>query len=368
MKMKKVVTAVLSAAMVMSTPLSVLAADPTVDSSAPIYSFEVLDVVVPTTYAIAFNPEGLTVKVGSDAADTSTAQILSKSYGMINKGNKDQVITVKLTVADENTGDNKVTFVDSAQEITDAEDGEYKIHLTVVPADTTTVTVGSNAISKDTAPADLNSVKMTGATSAAVTIKDGVNRVGFKLLKAEYEPASTGGVELGTTTDNNVADKYTLKQLEANGKGATAFTFGGEMNANADWTKLTSGIKITAVYSNEVASSDVTVITGTGAMVKLGPVVSVSATGLISIEGLTADKNYKEMWIKNSNGGPYNIDSAPAEWNEENYDKTTGGSVTCQLGEVWLATLRGVTNAEGTLILTDNSEVKFAINIPAENP
>ena len=92
MKMKKALALTMSATMAMGIAMPVMAADPTV--TAPIYSFEVLDVVVPTTYEVAFNPEGLTVKTGDST--TSTDQIISRNYGMINKGNKDQVMAVAL--------------------------------------------------------------------------------------------------------------------------------------------------------------------------------------------------------------------------------------------------------------------------------
>lgn len=362
MKMKKVLAAALCTTLVMGTSLSALAADTSVD--APIYSFEVLDVVVPTKYEVAFNPEGLQVKTGDST--TSTDQILSRNYGMINKGNKDQIMTVTLTVADQNTGEKKVTFVDSAQGVADAADGEYKIHLTVIPADSTEVKVGSTPDSADgnTAPADLNNVTMTKATDdKAVTLAAGENKVGFKLDKATYNLISGKEVTLGTSNTNNVASNYELTSLAAAGKGITAFTFGGTMNAHADWTKLTSGIKITVVYSNEVAPSDATVITGTGAMVKLGPSMSVSDTGLITITGLTADKNYKSMTITVS-GSTYDIGEGTVDWDESQWNETDGGTLKAQLGEDWLGELRGTNGDKVTVTFTDDTTAEVVVSIP----
>lgn len=264
MKGKKILAVMLSASMVMGTAMTVMADDTPVDVNAPIYSFDVTDVIVPTTYAVAFNPEGLTVK--TEGTNTSTSQILSKNYGIVNKSNKDKLITVSLTVEDQNTNSG-ITFVDTAQDVTDAQDGEYKIHLTAVPADATEVKVGTASADKDTAAAALGNVAMTGATANAVTLKAGENRVGFKLDKATYAPKSGSEVTLGGTTGNDVSSNYEISSLAAAGKGITAFTFGGEMNANADWFKLQSGIKISVVYTNETAPSDATVISGTGAMV-----------------------------------------------------------------------------------------------------
>lgn len=280
MKNFKSMTAVaMSAAMVMSMGMPVFAADPEVEVDAPIYSFEVLDVVVPTTYAVAFNPDGLTVKTGDST--TSTDQILSRNYGIINKGNKDQLITVTLTVEDQNTGDNVAIFVDDADAVTNAKEGEYKIHLTAVPADASGVQVGTTpaAADKDTAATDLDNVTMTGATANAVTLKAGENKIGFKLDEATYSPIAGSEVTLGAEgATNNVASSYEITALADDGAGITAFTFGGEMNANANWSKLTSGVKITAVYSNEIAPSDATVVDGTGAMVGLDAAPSIAVT------------------------------------------------------------------------------------------
>lgn len=310
MKMKsinKILTAVLSASMLMGNSLPVLAADGEVE--APIYSLDVINVIVPTTYAVAFNPDGLPVKTGTTVsggdvsggdtvAVTSNAQILSKNYGIINKSSKDKVITVSLTVQDMNT-DSGITFVNSAQDITDAKEGEYKIHLTAIPADGTEVTVGGASADETTTAADLNDVDMTkAAADKEVTLMAGENYIGFKLDKAVWTAKSGADVTLGETNDNNVKDNFEVTDLAAGGKGITAFTFGGEMNADAEWSKLTQGIKITVVYGTEKASSDMTAIDGTGAMVQLNiaPTFATgSDIGQIKYSRGTGDDGLKEI-------------------------------------------------------------------------
>lgn len=79
---KKLFAVVLSAAMVMGMSATVMAAD-TTTGEAPIYSFDVENVIVPTTFVTAFNPDGLIVKK-SDGT-TSTAPIQSMNYGILNK-------------------------------------------------------------------------------------------------------------------------------------------------------------------------------------------------------------------------------------------------------------------------------------------
>ena len=263
----KILTSVLSVSMLMGGALPVHAAeDGGVDVDAPIYSLDVIDVIVPTSYAVAFNPEKLEVKTGDSA--TSRDQILSKKYGIINKSSKDKVITVALTVTDMNP-DSGITFVDSAQDVTDAQDGEYKIHLTAIPADTAEVKVGGASATEATAATALNDVSMTEAGGNAVTLKGGENYIGFKLAKAVWTAKAGSEVTLGSTNSNDVSANFDVTGLAGGGAGITAFTFGGEMNENANWFELEKGIKITVVYGNETAPSSLTAISGTGAMVEV---------------------------------------------------------------------------------------------------
>lgn len=259
-KMKKALAVALSAAMVMGMSLTTFAAEQEVSVDAPIYAYDITNVIVPTNFQVAFNPNGL--DVDKDGGTTIVQdQIVSKNYGIINKSTKDKVITVSLTVEDLNEG--KITFAANPADVTSASADDYVVNLTVVPADATEVKVGATPASADltTTAADLADVSMTGATAKAKALVAGENDVDFLLAKADY----TGKVDLSTTT-NNVADKFTLANLAAGGKGITAFTFSGAMNANADWTKLTKGIKITAVYSNENAPAGAVAETGTGAL------------------------------------------------------------------------------------------------------
>lgn len=95
------------------------------------------------------------------------------------------------------------------------------------------------------------------------------------------------------------------------------------------------------------------------------PQMTVSTAGLITISNLTAEKNYVSLTIMNSNGGPYHVNEAPCTWNEDNYSATDGGSLTCQLGDVWLGTLRGITTGKAILTLSDGTTLEVATNIPA---
>lgn len=260
-KMKKALAFALSASMVIGMSITSLASDQEVSVDAPIYAYDVTNVIVPTNFLVAFNPNGL--DVDKDGGTTIVQdQIVSKNYGIINKSTKDKVITVTLNVEDLN--EDKITFAEDPADVTNATADDYVINLTVVPADATEVTVGSTPATADltTTGADLADATMTPATGKEQVLVAGENDVDFLLSKAEYE----GKIDLSGTTGNNVADKFDIKNLAAAGKGITAFTFGGTMNAKADWTKLTKGIRITAVYSNDNAPDGAVAEAGTGAL------------------------------------------------------------------------------------------------------
>ncbi len=270
--MKKVFAVALSASMVVGMSVTALA-DTTVDGGTggvdvPIYSLDIDKVVVPTTYEVAFNPGGLEITTGTGT--TSTDQILSRNFGIINQSSKAKVVTVGLNIEDENT-DSPIKFVGSAAEIASADMNDYAIYLEAVPADTTEVKVGDTPASADdtTAAADLKNVTMTKATAAAVPLSAGDNELQFVLGKATYTPVSGSEVTLGTTTGNNVASNYELTALAADGKGITAFTLTGSMKETAEWHKLTSGIKITPTYTLKTVADDAVtnmVTSGTGAV------------------------------------------------------------------------------------------------------
>lgn len=275
--MKRITATALSTSMVLgmsitafadaATPSNATPSNATVE--APIYSLDVTNVVVPTTYEVAFNPSGLTVTTGTST--TSTDQVLARNYGIVNKSSKDKVVTVDLQITDLN--DDQINFMDTNQEVTDAEEEEFAVYLTAIPADTTEVKVKdpAQAADKDTAPADVASVSMTKAGGKEVVLKSGSNKISFLLEKAIYTPISGKEVTLGTSTGNNVESNYELTGLAADGKGITAFTFGGSMKASAKWERLSHGIEITGVYTWEDAPSSAAVVTGTGAMVKTAP-------------------------------------------------------------------------------------------------
>ncbi len=269
--LKRVLAGCLSAGLVvMSMPVSVFAEDST-EGTAPIYSFDKLSVIVPTEFTTAINPDGLEVKV---ADGTSTEQVISKKYGIVNKSSKAKLVTVALKAEDLNT--DKIDFKASEAEVTAAEKDSYAIYLAAVPADATGVSTladGSTAIDKDTIAAALNDVTMTPSTTQKMALGTTESELGLYLGAATYEPIEGSEVTLGETENNDVTANYDITDIG----GVSAFTFTGKANTNTNWTALPSGVKISAVYSFVTPDVVPEIVEGTNAMVELvKPVVEAA--------------------------------------------------------------------------------------------
>lgn len=309
---------------------------------APIYALDVLDVVVPTTYAVAFNPGGLSI-TKSSGGTAVTDQIISKNYGIINKSTKDKLVTVSLTVDGQN--DDKITFTNAAG-VTGAAAGEYKINLTAVPAATaTSVKIGAAAIDKGTTADDLADVEMTEASAGIVELKAGTTDLAFKLNKATYGLKSGETIELGSTlTPAELQGKYVVSAVDPD--GYTAFTLKGTMNVNAEWTKLTDAIKITAVYSSENVVGSLTPTTGTAGVVdvaSLSPTFSTgTAIGTVSYKAGTDSFKVKEI---------KSIEMAIDGINYDGFNAEDGA---------WSAATVGTPDGSGNITITmDSNYMKF---------
>ena len=295
--LKQTMAVALSTAMALA-PMTALADDSATGTGA-IFSYKVQDVVVPTTYTFAMNPDGLPI-VQAGVTGTVTSQIVSQSMGIVNRSSYDQIVKVELEVTDLNAAIDdtpSITFVSEEADITKAARGEYKVLLQLVPANSATAvekfydSANSYAeanIDTDTAAAALGNVVMAGNTSAAVTLASGSNDVLVKLTKGTYDLKDSTTIALGTDTANDVASKFELK---ANG-GVTAFKFDGKMNSDADWTKLTAGVKVDAIYEFTTVTGKEKAVTGT-AMVTIPTTVDLNGK-VITITGLKGTNNYQD--------------------------------------------------------------------------
>ena len=353
---KRLLAVGLAAAMLMGSSAVAFAADQEGSSSGEgetqfISKSDVFDVVLPTvaedatTFDYLLDPEGL---IAETEGDRYTGKVFDddKTVYFLRSSQVDG--TVK-------GADGKVDYTDKSDEIkvvnksTEAVDLKVSAKVTEVPSEITMA--ASNTFSGTDAELYLALLGTDGTTPTEKAISaDGVElAVNIPADAAAYEVkwnATAGAYEKQLTDAAKEADYTGFKSYSFQLTGVCNTTEG------TNWSGLTDKApKVDLTWSVK----DFTVT---------GPQITISDTGLITISNLTADKNYSGLSIENSNGGPYDINSAPVTWNEENYNPENGGTTTCQMGEVWLSTLRGITG-KAHLSLTDGTIITIDINIPA---
>ena len=353
---KRLLAVGLAAAMLMGSSAVAFAADQEGSSSGEgetqfISKSDVFDVVLPTVaedatiFDYLLDPEGL---IADTKGDRYTGKVFDddKTVYFLRSSQADGTVE---------GADGKVDYTDKSDEIkvvnksTEAVDLKVSAKVTEVPSEITMA--ASNTFSGTDAELYLALLGTDGTTPTEKAISaDGVElAVNIPADAAAYEVkwnATAGAYEKQLTDAAKEADYAGFKSY--------SFQLTGECNTTegTDWSGLTDKApKVDLTWSVK----DFTVT---------GPQITISDTGLITISNLTADKNYSGLSIENSNGGPYDINSASVTWNEENYNPESGGTTTCQMGEVWLSTLRGITG-KAHLSLTDGTIITIDINIPA---
>lgn len=249
---------------------------------------EIIDVVVPAAYTLALNPYSLPIRIGED--EVTTEQVISGTYGIVNKSSTDQIVKVSLMVEDRNDG--MLVFTDSAEEAMNADENVYAVYLAVVPADAEEVLIEDLPVDENVTGEALQNVRMNGTREQAVTLYAGVNQIAFRLSAAVYslkdnenyaeeqfpedetpdEIQSEALDEVLEETPEETLDEtpeIILEGLSPGGTGVTAYTFYGVMNPNAAWEELSGGIKISVVYTYQTADGSEEIIEGTGAMIDI---------------------------------------------------------------------------------------------------
>ena len=88
-----------------------------------------------------------------------------------------------------------------------------------------------------------------------------------------------------------------------------------------------------------------------------GPSVTLTTAGVITMSGLTADKNYAHSAVLAYGTMSDELDADPnMEWDVDSWNATTGGTLSFKLNEAWLNALQGKT-ATVTVTLTDGSTI-----------
>lgn len=356
-KYRKVLAAILAATMVLGSGVVANAAEGSGSGSGDldiVENLEIFNVILPTTSAeeqfnYILDPTGViqetnAEKYGATAsnftgtgnmffknkkATASDPQPYTNESDPINAYNKSN-IAVDIKVKAEMSTSNGITIATSS-----------------VAGDTTTdpklyFAVKNAADSKET-PITVAGIEATSSIATAT------NAYETKYVDGKYVKTLIAAAKDLKPEDANFANYF----------AKYSFTLTGDCNPKGAWRTVKAEdlptVNLVWTIDKPDGASGVTD----------GPKMTVSAAGLITVTGLTADKSYAALKIKNSNGGPYDINDAPVTWDLTNYNADDGtGSFTCQLEATWLSTLRGATG-EAILELSDGTEVKTPINIPA---
>ena len=249
------------------------------DVTANILAHHVESYRVPSSIKVALNPGKFDVTkdnkgTENDATDDVIVddEIVSMSYGIANLSNLDMDVNVSFSVSYNSVAEKEpIVFVDTKEEVANAEKGELKLYLAAVAStakpqvDESTpfveepVTNDVYDPAKDNATAaNLANVSMTKATTGDSVFKKNAEGtavktdIAYKLAKAEYTKKPTETIDF-TTTQAQLPSKLSMTKLG----DVVGFTFDGDMNDNADWTKAdTTSIKITPVYEFTEATDE----------------------------------------------------------------------------------------------------------------
>ena len=276
MKKKFLSTLLTSAIVVSAMPMSVFADDPNQGSieggSTVLAPTEIIDVIVPTKFDIAFNPVGVTVTDKTSGYYNNSAQILSGSYVIQNRSTVPVELDVAFNVTSETGGAKMATAADVAADDATADSTAVpQFSLDVVTTATTqtltdakladksnlddlstyvegtNVRPNKNANSKEntalklgklsTTPIALTDVTKAQDTAKATTVK-------FVLAAGPYT------TEYQKAEDGTESVKYVAKGTAFDGVG---FTFTGTTSTSAKrWTTAIAGKatpKVAATYT-----------------------------------------------------------------------------------------------------------------------
>lgn len=333
---KKILAAGLAMSMAMGSSVVALADDVDGGTSGTgglegTVSTDVFDVVLPnvpesgdTTFNYILDPEGLIAKAGADKYTdktfeenatlffANTAEGAAKDYSgtsdaltVINKSSSEVEVEVKATVK-------SIDGINMSEDKTFKDDTKTSLYLALKDAK------AEAAIKAD------GGATLTSTIDAAA---EGAYEVQWNATAGKYE---------NVLTDEAKADDY-------DGFSEYSFQMTGACNAAGDWSGLTD----TAPVVDVVWSVKDPFITG--------PQITLSASGAISITGLTAEQNYSDLKLIVPDGREFDINAQQNTWDTTNFGED-GGYITGQLGSAWMDYLKGETGTTTVkLILTDGT-------------
>lgn len=355
-KFRKVLAAILAGTMVLGSGVVANASEESADGNGTLDVVEaedIFNVILPTTAEVGdqldyiLDPTGVIAKTNFE------------KYGGTASASFEQGKTMYFR-QEPASGSNVATYSDVSAPIKaynkSTMDVEIQVQAKVATPSGIIIATSSVAGQKTgkATPSIYLAVKDATSSTAVTTTQRVVATSSIANAKANYKVVYASDSNTYKTQLATGSNAKTEAELDAAFQ-SYSFSLTGDCNPNGKWVGLTEvPPTVTLVWTIEKPDG--------ATEVGNGPKMTVSSTGLITITGLTSDQNYEGLLIKNNEGGPYPVNNGACTWNEDNYSAENGGSLTCQLGADWLATLRGITG-EATLNLTDGTSIKAPIKI-----
>jgi hypothetical protein len=193
----------------------------------------------------------------------------------------------------------------------------------------------NSAIGTEIRAVELSDVSFTNAEAGEAAFTAGKENkanaaIGYLLGKATYGIADDQYLDFDDT-QATVADKIELTALT----GVAGFTIRGEMNTNTDWTRAdASALKFVPTYTISDATGDEVAVDSANAFnqIKLGPQISLTKTGLVTITGATCISS--ELKEASATAGTQTFSLLGD--NTVTIEDPADGTITIQMGESWL--------------------------------
>lgn len=351
MKTKQALAAAFAAVMVFSTAYGTPVMAEEIDGGTIYVDQEVIDVTLPTTASQKFyvDPQGLIAigKGGADVANAGTVVGASNMYA-VNRSSIPLALSVSYKLVDSATTDG-VTVVDTVADNDAAtaiqNDAAKKIAVSVsavesaTDADASGNDCGGNVFKEVAAGVDMTDDTGKLATADAVYAKSTTAAEAAYLMTAETYKAQLKDGKTAADAYDSSAYEYVV-DTTAKKASCVKFAIGGYCSTKADWSDYADGtetLKLDVTFKFKKLTTDAGDYTdakvGTEEVV-LGPQVTLSTSGLITISNLTSDANVadgtKDITL-GINGDMYVFTANEVEWDTSEWSEENGGTLKIQL-------------------------------------
>lgn len=373
MKAKQVLSTAFAAAMVFSTLYGMPVKAEEIEGGTVYIDKDIINVTLPTTASQKFyvDPQGLiSVGKGNGEANAGTVVGNSDMYA-VNRSSIPLALSVSYQLKDsaESDGVTVVSSLANDAAVTALQnDAAKKIAVSVsaveVATDANSKNCKGHVFKEVAAGADITAA--SGMTTADVVYADTTAVTTAYLMTAETYKAQLKAGKTDADAYDSSAYEYVIDS-DAEKASCVKLTIGGYCSTKADWSKYANGtenLKLDLVFKFKKLTTTVGDYTdakvGTDE-VQVGPQISMTPSGLVTITGLTAEQNIKAtknvVIVKaGADGYSYPFADKTVTANIAGWTAAAGGTVTYQLKSDWHVIDGDTVTVE--LTLSDGSKIK----------